>query len=113
MRNHLVDFPSLSVPNDDTRGLFVKSIAGAGHKLAIVAFADILKFVGMTVEFVHFRPERVLDKVVVMRRDGKVDLFGFFKVNFGLFDILRFFVIFIVVIDNLFSMNTFHFGHKS
>ncbi len=77
-----------------------------------MAFADVLKFVGMTVEFVHFWPECVLNKVVVMRRDGKVDLFGFFKVNFCLFDILSFFVIFIVVIDNLFSVNTFHFGHQ-
>lgn len=112
MRNHLVDFPSLGVPNDDTWGFFVESVAGAGHKLAIVAFADVLKLMGMTVEFVHFWPECVFDKVVVMRRDGKVDLFGFFKVNFCLFDILSFFVIFIVVIDNLFSMNTFHFGHQ-
>lgn len=77
-----------------------------------MAFADVLKFMGMTVEFVHFWPECVLDKVVVMRRDGKVDFFGFFKVNFCLFDILSFFVIFIVVIDNFFSMKTFHFGHK-
>ena len=40
---------------------------------------------GMTIKLVHFRPESVLDQVVVIRRNSKI--------NFGLFGIVNFFLL--------------------
>jgi hypothetical protein len=111
--NNLVDFPGSGVPNYNTGGFLVESVAASGHEITVMAFAHVLKLMGMAIKFVHFGPKCMLDQVIVMRRNSKVDFLGFLKVNFLLLNVFCLLIFFVVVIDYFFPLNSLHFCHQS
>ena len=111
--NYLVDLPGMSVPNDNAWCFLIKSVATSGHKLAVVTSAHIFQLMRMSIQFVHFRPKCMLDQVIVMRRNAKINFLRLLEVNLFLLNIFSLLIFFIVVIDNFFPLNSLHFGHQS
>ncbi len=72
-----------------------------------------LQLMRMCIQFVHLRPQSVVDKVAVMRRYGEVDFLSFLQVNLFLSSAFRFLIFFVVVFDNFLSFDSLHYCHQA
>ena len=88
--------PAVSTPDDHLTGILVQPNAARNQQKPTVALGHTRNFVGMPVELIHFGPECVLDQVVIIRGNSKVNLNLFRPVLFVIF--LNYLFLFIVVI---------------
>lgn len=114
LTDNFEDLPSASVPNDECRCIFIHSFAGRGQLGRIRVGAKAIYLLRVTVEFISFGPQGMLDQIVLVRSYWVIQGLIHYTWIFLLFllNLLRS-LLFFVVSSYLLTLDFLHFGHEA
>lgn len=113
MLDHFLDFPILSTPYNNRTGHLVLSLATWGQKSPLVTLGQCWNLMRMPIKFIHLRPKRMFDQIIIMWRNTKINL-CFFCILYLLIAFFFGLLLFIVVVgSDFFPLDSLHFGHQT
>lgn len=111
---HVLYFPILGVPDNNHTEFLVFTFTSWSKNLPLIAFCQSWNFLRVAIQFVHFWPQSVLNKIVVMRRDIVVQFWYLFFLLILVILLLFGLLFFIIIIwRNFFTFYSLHFSHET